>query len=124
MTAHPYKPETPTATATAPTTWQQSIDEEARTIVFGDREQVYDDPNVNFEKIALMWTGTLLRKLKPDVSITPQDVALMFIQLKISRESFRPKRDNRVDIIGYALCLQRIIDELEDIGGGGANNAE
>jgi hypothetical protein len=91
----------------APEVQQKEIHEEAADIVYGDREQTYDDPNKNFRKIARMWSGMLDKKLlRP---ITPQDVALMFILLKISRESFQPKRDNRVDIIGYTLCLQRIM---------------
>jgi hypothetical protein len=91
----------------------ETIAEEASRIVFGDREQAYDDPNQNFRRVARMWTGTLDKKLAPGCEITPRDVALMFIQLKISRESFKPQRDNRVDIIGYALCLDRIV-QAED----------
>jgi hypothetical protein len=91
----------------------KSIAEEATEIVFGDREQAYDDPNQNFRRVARMWTGTLDKKLAEGCEITPRDVALMFIQLKISRESFKPQRDNRVDIIGYALCLDRIV-QAED----------
>jgi hypothetical protein len=87
---------------------QNNIAEEAASIVYGDREQTYDDPNRNFDKLGYMWTGHLLNKLKPGERITPQDVALMQVMLKISREGFRPKRDNRVDMIGYTLCLDRI----------------
>jgi hypothetical protein len=91
----------------------ETIADEAMRIVFGDREQAYDDPNQNFRRVARMWTGTLDKKLAPGCEITPRDVALMFIQLKISRESFKPQRDNRVDIIGYALCLDRVV-QAED----------
>lgn len=91
---------------------QKAIHQEAEDIVFGDREEAYDDPNINFRKIAKMWSGMLDKKLL--TAITPRDVALMFILLKISRESFQPKRDNRVDIIGYTLCLQRIIEDEAD----------
>jgi hypothetical protein len=87
----------------------KTIDQEAHDIVFGDREEAYDDPNINFRKIAMMWSGMLDKKLTS--AITPQDVALMFVLLKVSRESFQPKRDNRVDMIGYTLCLQRIVEE-------------
>lgn len=93
-----------------PKSQSRTIAQEASDIVYGDREEAYDDPNVNFEKLALMWTAVLLRKLKPGVQVSARDVALMQVCLKIARESFRPKRDNRVDIIGYTLCLQRIDD--------------
>ncbi len=94
----------------------QNIAEEALEIVVGDREQAYDDPNRNFRKIALMWTGTLMEKLKGDALVTPRDVALMLIQLKISRESFSPSRENRVDGIGYWLCEDRVVNERQDDG--------
>lgn len=93
---------------------EETIAEEAVRIVYGDREKAYDDPNVNFERIALMWTGTLLRKLHPGVTITPNEVALMFVQLKIAREVHKPNRDNRVDMIGYVLCDDRIVQKQEE----------
>jgi hypothetical protein len=96
----------------------ETIAEEAARIVYGDREKAYDDPNVNFEKIALMWNGLLLRKLKPHVRITPQDVALAFVLLKVSRESHRPQRDNRVDMIGYVLCGDRIVEAQDKLDRG------
>lgn len=89
----------------------ETIAEEAVRIVYGDREQAYDDPNQNFRRLALMFQGVLDKKLAPNVHITPNDVALMMICLKISRESFKPSHDNRVDIIGYALCLNRIVSD-------------
>lgn len=91
----------------------ETIAEEAQRIVWGDREQTYDDPNQNFRRIAKMWSGMLDRKLAPGCEITPRDVALMFVQLKISRESFKSQRDNRVDMIGYTLCLDRIVQAEE-----------
>lgn len=104
-----YEPMTATDVEEVP----ETIAEEASRIVYGDREKAYDDPNQNFRRIAKMWTGTLDKKLAPGCEVTPRDVALMFIQLKISREAFMPKRDNRVDIIGYALCLERIVEAEE-----------
>lgn len=94
-------------------TQSETIAEEASRIVYGDREQAYDDPNLNFNKLAHMWTGHLLKKLQPGQTITASDVAIMQVMLKISREGFRPKRDNRVDMIGYTLCLDRI-EEAKD----------
>lgn len=91
------------------TTDTETIAEEASRIVYGDRERAYDDPNRNFNKLAHMWTGTILEKLKPGVTITARDVALMLVQLKISRESFKPNRENRVDGIGYWLCEDRVV---------------
>lgn len=92
----------------------ETIDEEAHRIVYGDREKTYGDPNKNFNKLALMWTGTLLDKLKPGVQLSANDIALCLVQLKVSRESFKPNRENRVDGIGYFLCLDRIVESNKD----------
>jgi hypothetical protein len=89
---------------------ETSIALEAMGIVYGDREQAYDDPNVNFDKLAHMWTGHLLKKLGYAQRVTSQDVALMMVMLKLSREGFKPSRDNRVDAIGYILCEDRIVN--------------
>lgn len=91
----------------------ETIAEEASRIVYGDREQTYDDPYSNFQRIAHMWTGTLLKKLAPGMQITARDVAVCMVQVKVAREAHKPQRDNRVDIIGYALCLDRIV-QAED----------
>lgn len=90
-----------------------NIAEEAMSIVYGDREKAYDDPNQNFRRLAFMLQGLLDNKLRPGATITPNDVALFMVCLKISRESFKPHRDNRVDGIGYWLCLDRIVQEQD-----------
>lgn len=92
----------------------ETIAEEAQRIVYGDREKAYDDPNQNFRRLAHMWNGVLDKKLAPGASISLNDVALMMVCLKISRESFRPNRENRVDGIGYFLCLDRIVEAKEE----------
>jgi hypothetical protein len=38
-------------------------------------------------------------------------VALCLVALKISRECFRSKRDNRVDMAGYAATLQMVREQ-------------
>lgn len=92
---------------------QETIAEEAQRIVYGDREKTYDDPNRNFRKLALMWQGILDTKIVPGQHVSANDVALMLVCLKLSRESFKPNRENRVDGIGYWLCLERIVEEEE-----------
>lgn len=70
--------------------------------VVEDREQKYGSPSKNFEDIASIWEGVTGH------SYTASQVALMMIGVKLSREGFRHRRDNIVDIIGYAECLDRI----------------
>lgn len=40
-----------------------------------------------------------------DITVKPEDVPLMMIAYKIVREVNKPKRDNRVDMAGYAKVL-------------------
>lgn len=67
--------------------------------VTGPRQRDYAHPKVNFQRIANLWSIVL------DVDITPEQVALCMIQVKVAREMNRHTRDNLVDIIGYTLTL-------------------
>jgi hypothetical protein len=80
-----------------------NIAEEAQSLVLGDRNASYGNPREDFERVAKVWSGLLAQKLKAD--ITPEEAILMMAGLKLCREVHKPKRDNRTDLIGYALCL-------------------
>lgn len=73
-----------------------------------DRNTGSKSPEDNFEKIAAVWTGMLLEKLKPECEIIPGDVARMMIGLKLCRDMHGKAYDNRVDIHGYTICLERL----------------
>lgn len=80
----------------------ESITEEAKSIVAGDRASDYGDANESFSRIAKLWsayTGT---------TISPWDVAQMMILLKVSRAKTSRKRDTLVDIVGYAECASKL----------------
>lgn len=85
--------------------------EEAARIVLGPRGAYYDSPLPNFERTGLIWSGVLFSKLKDGERITPEDVALCMVGVKLSREAFRHKRDNIVDAHGYLLTYQMVLDE-------------
>lgn len=76
--------------------------EEAAKIVDNDRNEAYDHPFDNFTRIAKVWSGIL------DLEITPEQVGLCMVGVKLAREAFKPKQDNIVDGIGYLLCLNTI----------------
>ena len=80
-----------------------NIAEEAQSIVCGERNAAYGNPIDDYTKTAKMWSGILAPKLKED--ITPEEAIAMMVCVKLSREVHSPKRDNRVDAIGYLLCL-------------------
>jgi hypothetical protein len=73
--------------------------------VTGPRQRDYAHPRVNFQRIADLWAPIF------GVPITPEQVAVAMIQVKISREMNRHTRDNLVDLIGYALALDACLDE-------------
>lgn len=81
---------------------EDSILERAESLVMGDRGQNYGHPIVDFSRTAKIWTA-----LK-DVEFTPSDVAKFMIAVKLSRETNNPKRDNRIDMAGYALTLDMV----------------
>lgn len=85
--------------------------EEAARIVLGPRAAYYDSPLRNFDRIGHMWTGILLDKLRDGQRVTAEDVSLCMVGVKLSRESFRHKRDNITDAHGYLITYQMVLDE-------------
>jgi hypothetical protein len=77
---------------------EEDILEEAMRITKGDRQAAYGPPDQDFQRTAAIWSA-----LK-GVEFEPREVALFMIALKLSRETHQRKRDNWVDIAGYARC--------------------
>lgn len=83
----------------------ESILDEAKRLVHGDRGASYGHPLDNFSHTARLWSPIL------GVEVTAEQVALCMIQVKVSRECHASKRDNRTDICGYAETLDMVHDE-------------
>jgi hypothetical protein len=81
---------------------QESVLDEAKRITSTDRQSDYGHPRDDFARTALMWTGIFGGKLREGESITASDVPLCMIAVKLARQAHRHKRDNLVDIAGYA----------------------
>lgn len=77
----------------------EDVLEEALRITSGDRQASYGPPDQDFQRTAAMWSA-----LK-GVPFGAQEVAMFMIALKLSRHTHQRKRDNAVDIAGYARCL-------------------
>lgn len=94
----------------------KSILTEAAEVTSGDRNQAYGHALPNHRDIGYGWTGILRAKkiLTGDKEIDPATCALMMAWLKIARECHAHKRDNMVDLAGYAKCVQDIHDSLDD----------
>lgn len=80
-----------------------TILEKAQQLVHGDRQQDYDSPLHNHERVALMVSAII------GMPITPHQAALIMEAVKLARESFKPKVDNRIDGAGYWLVADEIL---------------
>jgi hypothetical protein len=73
---------------------------EAAKIISGDRDLQYGGPEENFTRIGKIWSVIV------GTEITPEDVAMMMVGLKLARyaskSGFQP--DTWIDIAGYAGC--------------------
>ena len=78
---------------------------DALQVVTGPRQRDYAHPRINFQRIADLWSPIL------GVQVTPQQVALCMIQVKVARELNRHTRDNLVDLIGYTLTLDACMED-------------
>jgi hypothetical protein len=84
---------------------KQTILEEAGAAVDGSRQENYGHPAEDFARIASYWSTHL-----NGIGITPHDVALMMMMVKLSRLHNTPyHRDSLVDIAGYARCAEKIV---------------
>lgn len=76
---------------------------EADRIVNGQRREDYGGPFESFSDIARGWAMVL------GVEVTPEQVGLCMIQLKVARaKNGGFHRDSFVDIAGYAQCMEFI----------------
>ena len=78
----------------------------ALKLTTGDRNNEYGDCTVEFNRVATMWSVIF------DTKITPNQVALALISLKITRQMHSNKKDNWVDIAGYARIGDIVNKEL------------
>ena len=81
----------------------RAICEEALKTINGERQDQYGNPEDAFFRIACLWSSYLGREVEGS------DVANMMILLKMAREKEgKGKKDNYVDLIGYAALAARM----------------
>ena len=91
---------------------KEEILRQAKELITGDRNDTHGDAYRNHAEIAEFWNIFLDKKLQPMASITAEDVALMMVLLKISRNTQGKKSniDNFIDMCGYAAIAGEIND--------------
>lgn len=77
----------------------------------GDRGVDYGHPLDDYQRTAALATALLSDKLKEPIS--PAEMGMLMICVKLSRQIHRPKRDNTVDGAGYFWVVQEILDEAK-----------
>lgn len=81
-----------------------SIALEAITLVYGPRQDDYGPVASCFERTAVIMNSI---KDKDDSNqYTGKQVALLMMSMKLARRQYHYKRDNNVDLIGYADLLE------------------
>lgn len=84
--------------------------ERAKTLITGQRQEDYGDAKESFSRIARLWSAYLV-----NLPISPEDVAVMMMLLKVSRllgSNFQ-HLDSWTDAIGY-LALGAELSEAKE----------
>jgi Domain of unknown function (DUF6378)/Domain of unknown function (DUF4406) len=83
--------------------------EASRLVRQGHRQKDYGHPRGDFDTIAALWSPIL------GAEVNAEKVALCMIALKMARLTSNPKhRDSLVDVIGYAICYDRLDEPLSE----------
>jgi hypothetical protein len=85
----------------------KSVCQEAQELTTGDRASSYGHPLDNFTRTANLINARF------GTSFSAEDFAEIMILCKIGRQANASKRDNIVDIAGYANTHQMVIEERE-----------
>jgi hypothetical protein len=87
----------------------KSILDEAKDIIYGDREKTYGAPDKNLKAIAGYWANHLHTRFGVYHDISLEDVCIMMTLLKAARlGNDVTHRDSLVDAVGYLALLERI----------------
>lgn len=87
-----------------------SILTEADALINGERHDQYGDVNVVFQRYANGWSEII------GAPVSPEQVALCMMWLKMMREKNKPNQDNRRDIAGYDGLLDQLAEHRRVFG--------
>ena len=91
---------------------EKSVLMDAYAVVHEERDPEYGPAIEDFTSLGVLWATLINRFLKKQgfksiPVIPPRVVGNMMIALKINRDVHFPKRDNMVDVAGYAENVER-----------------
>ena len=81
---------------------EKSILAEAEEVVNGSRHSDYGDARESFGRIAT------IASVMTGKELSPEDCCAVLMAVKLVRESFAHKRDNLVDLCGYAHIMNEL----------------
>jgi Domain of unknown function (DUF6378) len=87
----------------------ESILQEAQRLIHGPRRAFYGHPLDDYTRTAGLFNSAFAHKLKEP--LTPEEMMLAMILVKVSRQVNKPGRDNLTDIAGYAGCIEEASNE-------------
>lgn len=73
--------------------------------ITNDNNRGYEPPHIGFQKIAD------LARILTGKDLTARDICFVFMAVKLQREAFSHRRDNLVDLAGYANLMQKLYDQ-------------
>jgi len=82
--------------------------EEAARIVTGQRQFDYGNKYENHKNISDLWSAYL------DKEVSPHDVAICMLLVKVARLKHRKTKDCYLDMAGYAAIAGEITDKEKD----------
>ncbi|NBZ96874.1 MAG: hypothetical protein EBR40_10690 [Proteobacteria bacterium] len=80
-----------------------SILSEAEHLTTEDRQDSYGHPAHDYGRVSAAFNALTGHNL------TTEEAILFMVCVKMAREAYRPKRDNRVDAAGYLNCLDMVV---------------
>ena len=80
-----------------------SILAEAEHLTTEDRQESYGHPAHGYGRVSAAFNALTGH------AITTEEAVLFMVCVKMAREAFKPKRDNRVDAAGYLNCLDMVV---------------
>lgn len=83
----------------------ETVNSEADFLIHTDKRLDYGGALESFQRIADLWSIVL------GMEVTPEQVCLCMIELKVSRYMHGKQRDSVVDICGYAGLIEMIGQE-------------
>ena len=91
-----------------------TILDEAARITAGDRQNDYGHPADNHTATASMWSAYMSRKTGRVIEFDATDVCVLNMLQKLSRHAHSPKRDNLVDVAGYARNAEMVEEKRNE----------